>query len=118
MWEPRDQPLPVSFPKKDPGYEVVSIWLVSKCLPSERPKYAVALETCIEINKYKIYAKFIPFPNNNNLVTYHKILKIGERDVEQKGVKYKCAQAREHKNYFKAYNHTFLLLDFLTCLML
>ena len=51
-------------------------------LPSERPKYAVALETCIEINKYKIYAKFIPFPNNNNLVTYHKILKIGEPDAE------------------------------------
>ena len=45
------------------------------------------LETCIEINKYKIYAKFIPFPNNNNLVTYHKILKIGERDAEQKRVK-------------------------------
>ena len=22
MWEPRDQPLPGSFPKKDPGYEV------------------------------------------------------------------------------------------------
>jgi hypothetical protein len=57
-------------------------------LPSERPKHAVALEgTCIEINKYKIYAKFIPFPNNNNLVTYHKILKIGERDAEQKRVK-------------------------------
>ena len=51
-------------------------------LPSERPKHAVALETCIEINKYKIYAKFIPFPNNNNLVTYHKILKIGEPDAE------------------------------------
>ena len=51
-------------------------------LPSERPKHAVALETCIEINKYKIYAKFIPFPNNNNLVTYHdKILKIGEPDA-------------------------------------
>jgi hypothetical protein len=67
----------------------MSIWLVSKCatLPSERPKHAVALETCIEINKYKIYAKFIPFPNNNNLVTYHKILKIGERDAEQKRVK-------------------------------
>ena len=54
-------------------------------LPSERPKHAVAFETCIEINKYKIYAKFIPFPNNNNLVdlvTYHKILKIGEPDAE------------------------------------
>jgi hypothetical protein len=23
-WEPRDQPLPGSFPKKDPGYEVAS----------------------------------------------------------------------------------------------
>jgi hypothetical protein len=56
-------------------------------LPSERPKHAVALETCTEINKYKIYAKFIAFPNNNNLVTYHKILKIGERDAEQKRVK-------------------------------
>ena len=56
-------------------------------LPSERPKHAVAFETCIEINKYKIYAKFIPFPNNNNLVTYHKILKISERDAEQKRVK-------------------------------
>ena len=42
-------------------------------LPSERPKHAVALETCIEINKYKVYAK---------LVTYHKILKIGEPDAE------------------------------------
>ena len=49
-------------------------------LPSERPKHAVALETCID-------AKFIPFPDNNNLVTYHKILKIGERDAEQKRVK-------------------------------
>ena len=52
----------------------MSIWLVSRPnvqrLPSECPKHAVALETCIEINKYKIYAKFIPFPNNNNLVTY------------------------------------------------
>jgi hypothetical protein len=56
-------------------------------LPSERRKHAVALETCIEINKHKIYAKFIPFPNNNNLVTYHKILKIGERGAEQKRVK-------------------------------
>ena len=69
----------------------MSIWLVSKCkcatFAYERPKHAVALETCIEINKYKIYAKFIPFPNNNNLVTYHKILKIGERDAEQKRVK-------------------------------
>jgi hypothetical protein len=37
-------------------------------LPPERPKHAVALETCIEINKYKIYAKFIPFPNNNNKI--------------------------------------------------
>ena len=56
-------------------------------LPSERPKHAVALETCIEINKYKIYEKFIPFPKNNNLVTYHKFFKIGERDAEQKRVK-------------------------------
>ena len=53
-----------------------------QCLPSERPKHAVALETCIEINKYKIYAKFIPFPNNNNLVTHHNILKIGEPGAE------------------------------------
>ena len=56
-------------------------------LPSERPKHAVALETCIEINKYKIYAKFIPFPNNNNLVTYHKILKIGERDAKPENIR-------------------------------
>jgi tryptophanyl-tRNA synthetase len=85
-------------------------------LPSERPKHAVALETCTEINKYKIYAKFTPFPNNNNLVTYHKIL--SEPDAEQKRVKRKCAQAREHMNNFKAYDHTFLFLDFLTCLLL
>ena len=63
----------------------MTIWLVSSvqmCNVCERPKHAVALETCIEINKYKIYAKFIPFPNNNNLVTYHNILKIGEPDAE------------------------------------
>jgi hypothetical protein len=31
MWEPRDQPLPGSFPKKDPGYEVDArlVWFQS-----------------------------------------------------------------------------------------
>ena len=67
----------------------MSIWLVSSvqmcnvCRPNVlNMQSLLSLETCIEINKYKIYAKFIPFPNNNNLVTYHKILKIGEPDAE------------------------------------
>ena len=67
----------------------MSIWLVSSvqmcnvCRPNVLNMQSLLRPViCIDINKYKIYAKFIPFPNNNNLVTYHNILKIGEPDAE------------------------------------